>query len=106
MRRPRTAWHQEVLDDQVLDALDESIDTHSDMLENLASRLSSTTEGESPEFLAKQIGHWITDRDETNTDFSTPVNEDTDGTEGVRMAEGYIGVKGWELADIGTVPEN
>lgn len=106
MRRPRTAWHQEVLDNQVIDTLDNSINTHSDLLEDIASQFSSPSEGEPPEFLAKQIGHWITDRDETNTDFSAPVHEDTDGIEGARMALGYIGVKGWELADIGTVPEN
>lgn len=106
MRRPRTEWHQEVLDDRVIDSLDASIENHSDLLNELASRFSSPAEGETPEFVAKQIGNWIEEREETNNDFTAPVYDDTDGKEGAGMAMGYIGVKGWELADIGTVPEN
>lgn len=105
MRRPRTEWHQEVLDDRVINTLDESIEMHSDLLNDLATRFNTTAEGETPEFVAKQIGSWLEGREDTGNDFSAPIYDDTDGNEGAAMAMGYIGVKGWELADIGVVPE-
>lgn len=103
MRRPRDEWHQEVLKDKIIRNLDSAVDDCDEELEKLAVRLSDDPyPGETPEFIAKQIGNWITER--SDEDFSTPVYQDTSGKEGERMALGYIGVKGFEIAEIGSVP--
>jgi len=100
MRCPRTEWHQEVLGDSVLRNLNSAVDNYDDdKLMELTERLASDPfPGESPEFIAAEIGHWVTQR--SGSDFKTPVYEDTDGAEGERLALGYIGVKGFETADI------
>jgi hypothetical protein len=105
MRRPRTEWQKEVLKDTIITNLDSAIDSYDEeKLVRLAERLASDPNpGETPEFIAAEIGHWITEQ--SGPDFTTPVYEDTEGGEGERLALGYIGVKGLESADIGTVPE-
>ena len=105
MRRPRTEWHQEILDDDILDDLNYAAEEYSELLERLANRHPSPSPGETPEHIAKQIGFWVTEKDETEDDFSTPAYDDVDGDEGQKMALGYIGVKAFELAEIGTVPD-
>lgn len=104
MRRPRTEWHQEVLDSDVLENLNSASEDNSDQLRELAGRFPSPQPGETPEQIAKQIGFWMVEEDDTG-DFSTPATNDVDGEEGERMAMGYIGVKALEFADIGTTPD-
>lgn len=102
MRCPRTEWHQETLEDSVLRNLNSAVDNYEDdKIRKLTERLASDPcPGESPEFIAAEIGHWVTQR--SGSDFKTPVYEDTDGVEGERLALGYIGVKGFEAAGIGS----
>lgn len=105
MRRPRTEWHEEVLEDSILSNLNSAVEDYDEeKLVSLTERLSSDPNpGETPEFIAAEIGHWITEQE--GSDFSTPAYDDTEGREGKRLALGYIGVKGFEAADVGTVPD-
>lgn len=105
MRRPRTDWHQEILETAILENLDDAADRHDELLIELAQRHTDPSPGETPEFIAKQIGYWVVESGDTDAGFSTPACNDTNGEEGKKMALGYIGVKAFELADIGSVPE-
>lgn len=105
MRRPRTEWHREVLDNGILENLDSATEGNSEKLSDLAERFPSPQPGETPEQIAKQIGFWMVEEDDTG-DFSTPVMDDVDGEEGKKMAMGYIGVKALEFADIGSEPDS
>jgi hypothetical protein len=105
MRRPRIEWHQEILDSEVLENLDHAAADYDELLIELAERHPCPKEGETPEHIAKQIGYWVTEEDATESDFSTPISDDIEGEEGRKMALGYIGVKAFEFADKGTVPE-
>lgn len=103
MRRPRKEWHEEVLDSDVLRNLDAAVDScENERVIKLVERLATEPfPGETPEFLAKQVGNWLCDRG--GDDFRTPVSNDTDGKEGESLALGYIGVKAFEIADFGDV---
>lgn len=97
MNRPADHWHREILGPGILSNLDSAMESYEESLVRLAELFESESPGATPEFLARQIGYWLVEKERT-PDFDTPVYDDTDGDEGEKLALGYIGVNAFKLA--------
>jgi hypothetical protein len=100
MQVPDTNWHDVALDEGVLRNLENYTSTNQKQLAQLASSCDECHAGETPEFIASQIGFAAYSKC-SDKNLETPVDYDTTGKEGRMMAFGYVGAKALSAADDG-----
>lgn len=101
MRVPNTNWHDVVLDEGILRNLDDYTKSNDEQMVALASTCNKCHTGETPEFIASQIGFAAYSKC-SDKNLETPIDHDTTGKEGRMMAFGYVGAKALSAADDGT----
>lgn len=90
MEVPETDWHDVTLEDNIIENISYYIDNNKDKLESMASEFDGCFPGETPEFVASQIG-FATYNKTSDKNICTPIDDDVDGREGRLMAFGYVG---------------